>query len=758
MIDKKKILSDRRIYIIVAVIYLIIAFARFSNIFLNITHTVPGADGDTYQNLWDIWWVNYALFKLHASIFYTNLLFWPVGSNLSFQTMSPIGSLLSYPFQIVNVPFAYNTLFFLGFAISGLCMFILADYLIKNRYAAFIAGLFFSFSAFHIAEAYAHLDWIFIGWVPLAIYFFIRMANDDYNSLKLSFGLGASFVLTVFMGDVEQGIMLLIALFFIFLFYLIGRETMAKLNRKFFKAILISAIIGLILGSWGFVTLVSAALKPGNLSIINSYNTLKADAAQSYSIFSFLLPSFYSSYMPSSLFTQYYYHIFSVSPIERTGYITYIVLILCIIGVYKNLSKTKLWLALALIFGLLALGPFIQTTSITSIPGPFIILHAIPLLNVIQEPGRFGILIFTAISIMAAYGTEKVLNAAKKVSKTMPYTAIVVISLIFLAETFGSPITNGAYILPTTSNATIPNFYYSIQKLNGNFSVVQLPATSSAYVLPQLYPGQASYYTTASRKPILGGYITRATLVNNEYLDDIPLVVETSNLENYGVSYYASPVNENYTRQTLFGLYIYQTLFVVLNKNAYNGSVDTYLYYQLVSTFGHPVYSDDSLTAFSAAAAENSTAFRYFVELPAIGDWVPARLSYLGGSINVWSPSGNGAVAIYAPYPNSTNITKDIKYDAKYTTNATLKFDALDLNGTGHLTLFKQVGEQNPVQIAYLTVPPTLTTYKIRVSNLVAGVIGNSLFFAVSKNDTSSKNGSTPSIFISNITITGSSP
>src|SRR5271155_5508279 len=144
-INIKKKVIDYKIYFLVALIYLLLAFVRFDKIAANITTTVPGATGDTFQNLWGLWWVGYALFHLHNGIYFTKLLFWPTGANLVYQTMSPIGSLLVYPLEIVSVPFAYNSLFFIGFVIAGVTTFILVDYLVKNKYAAFMAGVFFSF-------------------------------------------------------------------------------------------------------------------------------------------------------------------------------------------------------------------------------------------------------------------------------------------------------------------------------------------------------------------------------------------------------------------------------------------------------------------------------------------------------------------------------------------------------------------------------------------------------------------------------------
>ena len=117
----------------VTLLYLVIALAMFYPITLNMGKVAPGSGADSFQNLWDIWWVRYALFNLHTSIYSTNLLFWPVGANLVYQTMPPLTALLSAPFQLLGTVPAYNIIFMLGFAFSGITMFVLADYLVKNK-------------------------------------------------------------------------------------------------------------------------------------------------------------------------------------------------------------------------------------------------------------------------------------------------------------------------------------------------------------------------------------------------------------------------------------------------------------------------------------------------------------------------------------------------------------------------------------------------------------------------------------------------
>src|SRR5271157_4181578 len=118
MDDVKKIISSTlhalpwKEYAYVAMAYMLIALVLFYPLTLNINTVTPGSGADSYQNLWDIWWIKTAVFNLHTSIYHTYFLFWPIGADLLSQTMSPLLSLISVPFQLVGTVFAYNVVFF----------------------------------------------------------------------------------------------------------------------------------------------------------------------------------------------------------------------------------------------------------------------------------------------------------------------------------------------------------------------------------------------------------------------------------------------------------------------------------------------------------------------------------------------------------------------------------------------------------------------------------------------------------------------
>jgi len=733
--------------ILAVAIYLLIALVVFAPIVANMTNLAPGIGGDTYQNLWDIWWVGYATFALHTSIWQTNLLFWPVGANLIYQTMSPIGSLISLPFQAISITFAYNVLLILGFVISALGMYALAHYIVKDKHAAFLSGAIFSFSAFHMAQAYGHINWITIGWVPLAILFFLKILESDRKLIN-GIWLGVTMVLTIFMGDIEQGLMLLFALLAILIAYTVSKNTRKHVvNKKLWISIGIAFAVAFVLGSWGLIPIISAITQPNGLASVNNLNDIPHNELWSVGILSFFVPGYYNGLFNNGS-GNYFTSVYASSPSEKTAYIGYTVIALLLYGVYKNRGKTKLWLGISILFGWLSLGPFIEFSSTpTQIPGLYYLYHLMPVINIIREPDRFYLMFSLAVAILAAFGAKSLIERLKQStdSHTKEIMVIGIISALFVLESSGIPV-NPGFVSITTTNTLVPSFYKQIGNLTGNFSVLQLPALANNYnATPNLYPGIAIYYQTYSHKPLVGGYVTRENLTQELSLYNIPLTVQALGLQlSNNMSSYLSPVNQNLTNETLLTLYNYDTLFVSVEKSAYTQQQLLSLEIYLLNTFGMPIYNTNTTIAFNTQAAISNSIFRSFVAYPILAYWPPASIPYNGTVIRVWVPLNPGPVIVYAPYLNTTRIQDYLASPPTQYVNATLSFDALALNGSSTLYL-EGLAQNNPYMIATINVTSGLKSYAIPL-RLTSGPIGNELFFLAS-------NYSRSPIGLSNITF-----
>jgi hypothetical protein len=750
-ISNLKKLAEEKIrlkHVLSGLIYLLIALVLFYPIALHMSSVAPGTGGDLYSNMWGMWWISYTLLHAPSSMWYTYLLFWPVGSNIAYFTTAPLASILTGPFQAISLTFAYNMIFFTGFVITGIGMFILADYITKNQYAAFFAGIIFAFSAYHTAAAVGHLDWMDIGWVPLVLYFFIRMLRDDRKYLY-SIGMAFSFVFAVFMGDIEQGIMTLVLLFLVLVCYAVYPKTRKLvLKRKFIAALGVGVVATFIIGSWGFIPLLHGVLVKGGLQNVNSRNTLQNDAEWSDPILSFFLPSPYNGLIGG--ISSAYSSIYSVDPNERIAYIGYIAIILLLYGVFKNFKEARLWIIIAFVFGWLTLGPFIEFGGYVSsgIPGIYQLYHYIPGFSILQEADRFYVVFSIAIAMMAAFGMKSLIEKISKMNhrsrNSLIYGTVGILSIIFIIESAG--IMTPGVAAANTTHITIPNFYNIIANSTVQFSVLQLPIIINNNIpFPDLAAGEASFYTVASHKPILGGYGGRINTTQELTLFSIPLAVAVYNMQN-GNFTYTSPVNENYTAATLLSLYNYQTAFVVLNEQVLNASELTELYAYSEAVFGKPVYEDNSTIAFSTVNAINQSIYRQYVSYPLTLDWQPVSTFINGSVVNLWEPISPGLISVFAPYSNTTGIIRKVSSGVPYTINTTASFSAIAVGGSTRLAVDEPTSSGGYRTIATFNITNKLSSYSFS-TDMVSGPLGNPLLFV--------SDGS-GSIGISNITFSES--
>jgi hypothetical protein len=703
---------------------------------LNMTKMTPGSGGDSFQNLWDIWWVNYAVFHLHTSIYYTPLLFWPVGANLVYQTMPPLTALISAPFQALGTVFAYNIIFILGFALSGITMFLLADYLVKNKTAAFIAGMVFTFSTFHIAQSFAHIHFINIEWVPLFLYFALRTIKEDKRYLN-AIGMSVSFALSTLMGNIEQSMMLFILLVLIIIIYAINKPTRNRvLSKRFVICMVLFLVAAFVIGFWNYLPMLAVLLN-GGLSSANSLNVVQYNVVWSHDLLSLFIPSFYNgvfSFISSSpsIYTPY----FSVDPTERVAYIGFTVIALVLYGIYVNRKRVALWLVLAVIFGWLTLGPYLQVGgSITPVPGLYYLYHLMPVINIIREPGRFDLIFTMMLAILAAYGAKALFdrlstNSAKKSAAMLAASVLV---LLIVIESNGMPLGNTTIAGKAATVVAPSGLYQELGNFTGNFSVMGLPALPGRSAL---YVGEDTYYTSITHKPLIGGYVSRENMTQNLSVYNIPLAVQAKNLDLYGIAAFASPVMQNYTAQTLLSLYNYDTAFVVVTKSAYNQTVLLQLMGYMLDVFGKPVYNDNTTTAFQTENAIKGSVFRKYVAYPITTQWSETMIPFNGTDIIAWVPSSPGAMVVYAPYSaNAQSSSAQI--------NTTITFSAT-ADAPSRL-LIEERGESGASVVAAFNVTTMMSTYSVNVP-LTSGPDGNELFFVEGS----------PTTYLRNITFSAS--
>ena len=633
--------------VLVLTLYLLLTILVSWPIFANITHVFAhiNGTGDPYQFLWFLWWPGYSIFTLHSSPYTTNLLYYPYGANFSYNYLdSPISSLISFPFQQISLTFSYNVIFILGFLLSAFFMYLLAMHLTEDTYASFIAGAIFSFSAVNIAHSFIFLNFTSTEWIPLFILSFLL----SIKRRKLRYIVLAAFslVLASFMGDIEQGIMLfLFVLLFCYFTYFSSSRKLINLKTIsiIFEILLLSFLIGL-----PFIfPLINGIIHSNSLSLAATSSSLSANEAWSNDLLSFFLPSYFnglfnqlaSKYYPTLMPYGFYW--------EGVSYIGYSVILLSIFGIYSDIKSTKFkntmaWASIGIIFAMLSLGPLIHINgNVTMIPGPYILYRIIPIFNLIREPGRFDIMFSLCLAILAAFGLRSLLSKVNSAKKKTIYTAI--ISSIVLLECAGIPLTS-SFTNTFYTNTAIPEAY-SLMNHTINSSVLFLPTAPD-----QSYPSAiAMYYQTEFNVPIIGGYTTRSTPLQDFYIYSIPLV-STYSIENLS-SYGSYPIKENLTKPTLILLSRYNISYISVLSNLYNATVLKNLTSTLSNMLGSPIYTGNSTILFKVPEKVHTQQPPSNITAFISGEWVPefAVCSNCLNESGFWWVASGSSISIYSP-------------------------------------------------------------------------------------------------------------
>ncbi len=146
---------------------------------------IPGDGFDGWQNYWNLWWVKVALLEQHTQPWFTPILYAPTGVELLFHTLNGFNGFTFLPVQIAwGLLPAYNTAVVFSFAVGGLGAYLLARYVLgpgASRWAAFIAGLIFTFSPYHIAHLLGHMQLISLEWIPFYVLYLLRTTETAYH-------------------------------------------------------------------------------------------------------------------------------------------------------------------------------------------------------------------------------------------------------------------------------------------------------------------------------------------------------------------------------------------------------------------------------------------------------------------------------------------------------------------------------------------------------------------------------------------------
>ncbi|MFQ6137006.1 MAG: hypothetical protein ACE5PM_07485 [Candidatus Hydrothermarchaeales archaeon] len=494
---------------------------------------IAGNDADVYPFIWVLWWVKKALLELHTSPYFSNYIFYPSGTNLSFHPLTFFNSLVAIPLQFIFSPVtSYNLLFLFSFVMSGFGAYLLTRYLTKNETASFIAGIIFAFSPFRFAHALGHFNILSTEWIPFYILYLIKtfeekpLRNAAYAALFLVLVSLSSWYYMMFM----------FVFTFIYLIYKSVVNRSAMMNKQSTqKLFILSLLFGILILPFAYPMIKIALFEGYMRKPIDSTFIVSGD------LIAFFIPAEFHPIFGS--FVKGIYSKFTGNRLENNIFLGYSVLFLAMYAVMKLKRKeVGLWVIEAVAFFVLTLGPalhilgrFIFPSPIplggvarslgivssqlgrelldkyVGIPLPYLFLYLfVPFFSISRTPARFGIMVMLSLAVLAGYGISTLLDRFKDKrwrgldqSRVFAFGLSALILFEFLAIPF-----------PMVSSS-VPDFYLQLSKDKRDYAITEVPLEPR---------GERMYYATIHNKRILWAYLARYTPESMEFVESVPLL------------------------------------------------------------------------------------------------------------------------------------------------------------------------------------------------------------------------------------------
>ncbi|MBN9389672.1 MAG: hypothetical protein J0I20_16720 [Chloroflexi bacterium] len=488
-------------------IYLALAIALSWPLALHFTDKIPGSPYSFFQDslgfMWDFWWLKFSLFNLHTNPFHSDYLLYPYGADLYLHTLDPVNGLLSIPFRVFGLIGAFNSVIILSNTLTALATYIFAKELGLSRVGAVIAGFLITFSPLHWHFISGEIEFINFAWFILYLWLLLKMVK---NPRRLNWGyiLGGG-VLIATTGYASAYALVWLAGVNLLWF---GKELwLRRANLKDWLANwLLSWVVGVILLS-PYLAGSLIELTSGNVRTSESLDSLSKSGV---SLAEYIIPHYYNplyNFLAGSNNPNGY-------PIaDDYFFIGFVFLILAGLGTFWYFRQRELklgfWLLVALVFGVLSLGPelLLAPGNGTGLPLPYRLLVELPFASIVRTSARFSEVSLFGLALAGGYAFQKI--SSRKYSFKFKYTNTVLAGLIVVALLFEF------WKLPYPTNQfDIPEAYNNIQ---GNGAVLELPLnrrdTADAF---------AMYYQTVHGRPILPAYLSRR--INTPYeLPNSPL-------------------------------------------------------------------------------------------------------------------------------------------------------------------------------------------------------------------------------------------
>lgn len=184
---------------------------------------------------------------------------------------------------------------------------------------------------------------------------------------------------------------------------------------------------------------------------------------------------------------------------ENVASLPWVALLVILVAWRTGWRVPRLWAGLALVFGLLALGPFVHFAGTnTYVPGPWALLRYLPIVGLARTPARFTVVLMLALAILFA-------AALCWFGRRSPRHRRAVVGIAAALLTFE--------LLPAPRplySAAVPSIYQHVAAAPADVRVLELPwGIRDGTMSAGNFTARTQYFQTAHGKAIVGGYLSR---------------------------------------------------------------------------------------------------------------------------------------------------------------------------------------------------------------------------------------------------------
>jgi len=532
--------------------------------------------GDVWQHLWNWWWVRNAVVIEHVDPYFSPYIFHPDGVGLAGQCFAMLYKIPALPIQgLFGRVVLYNFVWLLSYVLSGYGAYRLGLYLTRDRQAAFLTGLCFAFSAFHVYHVWSHLN--NLEWLPFAVLSYVKLLRERkwvhgcYAGMFVALATLCSWYYLLFL--------------LLFLFLLLLSELACRPRTLAVAPVWAGLGLSFLVGA----VILAPFVYPVVRELGGGATYFRIDVSD---VFSADLAAFFTVGRDHPWFGRVIgplYERFRTHHTENVAYLGWPALFLCGYAFFReNKREVWRWLFLTVAFAVFCCGPYPQLFGriYRGVPLPFFFLDKIGLLKTIRAPIRFLGMAALGVSVLAGFGYAYI-RRQRPDRQTRVRLFVFCCLVVFLDSLAWFP------SFPLQDTAVSP-FYERMGEDTTDYAILDVP-------LPELANPWPLYTQGVHKKRMIGGYVSRTPPAARRFLESIPNTcsfITRSGFDRPDMPRRVSPAAAARLRLELVRLRLVHVRYAVIQRGSLdNEPVRAYADW-LASVVGAPVFQDKEIAVY----------------------------------------------------------------------------------------------------------------------------------------------------------------